>query len=359
MILKTHNEFVVFDVGEKYIKALLVRTNWNGNVELVYGTQIASKGLVFNSIENLRSLSDAFFQLIYRLEVDVGTSIKSVIIIFSCCTVSIQKFHTSINVGGLVKEGHLQNLDYRLNLNLDKAILGFLYKNYKLDNLEKIHDPIHMCGGSLFLNASFLTIDHSFIRNLVTSFNRNDIDVGYAGLANLVSSSLVMEENFLMVDVGFSSTRIFIKTSEENSLDIAVIPRGFKLLIDALQKIGHTAQSFKESSINISFENPQDQELTNLCRKFFKELFALVMDKIKTYAFLSKLNVNIYLINGITLVPLIDMFLMQTFDRNFVVFDIKNKFSCIFNRNIFTNCVAAALYITSKKENVDFFMKIE
>ena len=357
MILKTHNEFVIFDIGERYIKAILLRTNWDNSTEYVYATKIPSKGIVFNSISNLRALSDALFQLIYRIEIDVGTTVKLVAVVFSCCNFEIKKFQTAIGVNGIVKEEHMQNINYRLNFGIEKTIVGFFYKRYQLDNLSNIENPLHMCGSNLSLNASFVIIDGALIRNLITSFNRNEISVKYIGNANLITQTLIHEDNFVTIDIGYENSRAFIKAEQDQIANIVTIPFGFKHLLELIAQ--QTSESIDkcETLINISYSE-QPRAITDLCRKFFKNLFSLFVAKLQTFELFEKSDINIYLINGITTIPLIDMFLRQTINRNFVIYEVTKKFSCIYNRNIFCNIMAVSNYIINESPN-EYMMMIE
>jgi ABC-type antimicrobial peptide transport system permease subunit len=111
-----------------------------------------------------------------------------------------------------------------------------------------------------------------------------------------------------------------------------------------------------EKNIHISYgETPK--ETVDLCRKFFKNLFYLILSDLHKYNILYKVGVNIYLSGGITTIPLIDIFLEQSFDRNFIIHDVIQKFSSIYNRNIFSNLIATSEYI-SKKREFDLLLKI-
>lgn len=357
MIFKAHNEFVIIDIGEKYIKAMLSRTNWDGSIEYVYATKLPSKGIFQNTINNLRSLSDVLFQAIYRIEIDVGTTVKSVVIIFSFCNFEVKNFNTNITINGIVQEHHIQNINYRMNFGLNKSILGYLLKNYKLDALQNIEDPLHMCGINLSLNSIFLAVESDIIRNLITSFNRNEINVEFLGCGNLLNKTLINEQNFASIDVGYSSTRVLIQINTDHIIDFFVISSGFKDLLNILQKItGHTIEKC-EQMISIFYED-SDKVVVDECRKFFKNLFYIILLKLQKFEIFNKSDLNIYLYGGIATVPLIDMFLQQNFDRNFLLLNIVQKFSSIYNKNIFSNIVGCSKYIVSNTE-LKYLSKIE
>lgn len=350
-MLNNDDGLVIFDIGERYIKAMFVRKNWKNELEFVYSTQNHSKGISFNTIYNLINLSEYLFKLIYRIEIDVGIVVKSVVVMFSCVEVQKKIFNHSINIHNFVNQDDLDNLNYKIKIQEeeDEIIIGNLYKNYSINKLKGIENPLHMNGTNLTINNCLFMINNVILKNIVASLNRNDMNVKYIGYGNLVVYEFIKEDDFVSIDMGYSTTRIMLKIKEDSINDFFDIPIGFKNLIYTIQKTKGCSLLEAENMINISFDE-HNHEVINICRSFFKNLFEQILLDLNKFSYLNKNDVPILLYGGITTIPLINVFLKQVFDRNFMLYEVKEKFICEYNRNIFRNIVSMAHYINDNKD---------
>ena len=331
-VFRIEEEFAVFDIGERTIKCLLFRIG--ENLDYIYTNEIESQGIENGNIINLISLSNAIFQLIYNVEVDVGTIVKNVIISFSFPKFEHKKFQENININGIIKKSHIQNLNYRLKFDVNDTIIGYLYKDYQIDKMDKIENPEQMCGSNLTLKANFITISNNTIRNLATIFNRNSISINFVALNGLISHFDILEDNFIMVEVGNKSTRVFTKFNSENFYDFYTIEVGFFHLLKELNSIDSNVEK-----IQISYNSESKKEKVDISREFFRNLFSIILQKTKANRIF-----NIYLSGSICTVPLIDLFLKQKFDINFIIPNTP-EIPCSANPNIFRNCFSIAKYL--------------
>jgi cell division ATPase FtsA len=345
---RVHSEFIVFDIGERYIKALFVRYKWNGQHEYIYGLEEETDGIEDQYLVDLRKLSECIFKIIYKIEIEVGVSVKCVSILLSFGQFKIKKFDLSVYTNGIVNANHIEWLNNQLVVDSNETILGCIFDYYELDNLKYIENPIDMCGNNLKYKGQAVIYPTIFIRNILSAFHRHKIDVEYISFIPTINHTQIKENDYILIDMGYRSTRVLMKNHncEGSFFDIKI---GFFNIIHKISETLGCSLSKAEEIITLSPN--QSLKVAEICSKILTETFIHIFTFINKSNFIYKYNTNIYLNGGLATVPLIKRFIELKFDKKVEILSTNKDFFTSKNHNIFNSCVHMANFIfdNSKK----------
>ena len=208
----------------------------------------------------------------------------------------------------------------------DREVLHLLPRDFLLDEVPGIHDPVGMVGHQLEVSLHLATCSASAHQSLVTCVNKAGLTVVesvYEGLA-AAESSLSADERELgvcLIDIGAGSTELIVYF-EGAVVYTAVIPLGgdhftndlavgLRLSIEEAELLkceyGHAVVTAVSSSSEITWEPEDDtpargsirqRSLAEILEPRARELFGLIRESLRAGAVLEALGAGCVLVGG-------------------------------------------------------------
>ena len=226
-IVNVKKEVAVLDLGTDTICAAVVRgerkeqnkenLGFGAGIRVLgVGYQLA-KGLTFGAITNLEELEEAILGAIASAEKEAQKSIKSVFISLPAWAVSSHEAEANVDIGQLpVDDVHISSLtnsDFSRSIGDNEEVIHIMPVSYTIDENDCVQDPTGMIGDKLSAVFHIISVPSSFLKNIRSCLERNDIRVsGFVSSAYASILSTVLEEEatsgVTVVDMGGSSTTI-------------------------------------------------------------------------------------------------------------------------------------------------------
>lgn len=310
--------FLAIDLGEQFIKALLC-TNENNEIKPLYGTIIENKFVSNGVISNLEGFLEAITEILSEVELNTGFNVTQFVLAISFGKFEILDYIDRIAVDGLITEENVEKLHKNLEDNLSGVSLNDFYSYYVVDKLFPITNPRGMYGKYLGIEGKFLSAHQGLISQILVGarkLNLHCIDICFGPI---IITKLLKQT--IMLDIGYSYSRLLIK----NNIDFI--------------KIGCAAATVPITTISYEMADPHIVDSTNnFFINLFKEVLKLIPDTL--------IGSTIYISGGASLVPFLDLFLEQRFDRSFqIVKNLIPDFSTKYNPDMFITSFALAKYV--------------
>ncbi len=344
------SEVLIIDIGERFLKFLVVSFAPDNTFEYTYATQQPSGGIINGEVVNLRQLSEQIFKSLYKVEIDSGSSFNKVYICFSIGSLKSQVFQTTLDINGIIENKHIEYIRKELDFFCDDCIVDYLDYGYYVSNHKK-QDPVGMFAKTLRYECQFVSCNKDLIVHLTLALKRINVELLGFGIGTVKVMNRLLLGNSILVDIGFSSTRII--TNLNNKKQIHIINKGINHLLESLTVRNGKNIDQIEEILSISYK-VGNFDMTESVRLFIFNLFSEVLDIIsKASTDISKFDYEICLYGACRAIPLIDVFLRQKFDRNFKLLTIDCDINTHNNINCFINNYAYIKDITSKGEDIN------
>ncbi len=285
------------DLGSAKIKTLVVEIQKNGKLSLLGVFKAPSagirKGEIANIEETVGSLSHIFSE-IKRLH---KNALKNIFVNVNGTGIKMQNSRGIVAVSRSDNEIYQEDIDRVLkasqavNLSPNRMVLHTLTKEFIVDGVSDIRDPLGMTGARLEVNSLIIDAFSPAIKNLIKCIEVSGGSVAgliYGPLSAGVSvlSKAQKELGTVLVDIGFGATGMCVY-EEDKLLQAAAIPIGagnitndlaigLKCSVNTAEKIklSFGCASPKEVSVKEKVELGEfDENLkTVVSRKFLAEI---------------------------------------------------------------------------------------
>ncbi|RLA64228.1 MAG: cell division protein FtsA [Epsilonproteobacteria bacterium] len=210
---------VGLDVGTTKVCTLVAHQNEDSSLEILGIGNQPSHGLRKGSVVNIEKTIESIKKSVDDARLMAGME-------FDSATVGIAGGHIySFNSSGVVpikgEEVTLEDIHKVIEaakavvLPSDREILHVIPREFKVDNVPGIKDPIGMCGIRLEANVHVVTGQISLIQNLIKCVEMTGITANQITLQPIASSEAVLtieekELGVILVDIGGGTTDIAI-----------------------------------------------------------------------------------------------------------------------------------------------------
>jgi cell division protein FtsA len=330
------NVVAAIDVGSSKISSVVAFVT-DGKIS-VAGTSGASdsKGVAKGSIVHIDDVSKAIDKSVSRSDRMSTYQIKS-------AYVSINGSHIlSVNSPGVVaitnESGEITRQDVEralqsakaTNLPSSREVIHVLEREFKVDDIEGIKDPVGMSGSRLEVQTTIVHVSSMVAKNLrkaISTFGISIDDIVYTGIAagESVLTDSERELGVLLLDIGAQTTSMVVY-SEGGPVFCTTIPIGGKHItndiaiairanMDVAEKIkiklsadrDFKPSSFESAKFNDSL-NPIEfgleaepiskRYLYSIIDQRLDEIFRLVLAELQQHSYLNRIPAGVVLTGG-------------------------------------------------------------
>jgi cell division protein FtsA len=320
---------VALDVGTSKIVCLIGQVIDSHSIEVVSMGSYPSSGLKKGVVVNIDATTDAIQKSVDQAVSSFDGKIKNVY-------VGIAGQHIkSLNSHGIVrienKEVTSKDIDgvidmaQDVSIPSDQMLLHVLPKEFYIDDLDSIREPLGMSGAKLGAHVHLVTCAVTAMQNIEKCVRRSGLNIDGFVLEQLASSYSVLSDDekelgVCLVDIGGGTTDIAIFNNgsitftgvipiagDQVTSDIAVALRTpTPQAEDIKQKYGCAVSDFTQDDEVIAVPGvggrpPRDlsrRSLADIIEPRYVELFELVKAEIERNGFESKIPAGIVLTGG-------------------------------------------------------------
>ena len=263
------------DIGNSQVKAVIARLNSESLIPEILGAGSApSNGLRRGMVVDMEETIENVHAAVQRAEAMAGTSIKRVYLGINGLHIKTQVSRGVIAVSRADNEISQSDIDRVLqaasvvSLPANREILHVIPRNYVVDGVEYVKNPIGMKG--VRLEADVLIIDglSPYLRNVAKCVNANGIEVAGLVYSPLASSLTVLDKNqkeYGVVNIDFGGGTSSLTVFEEaDMLYSSVLPVGSKHITNDLAVLLRTSIDVAE---RIKLEHGSTSDAEDLRRK--------------------------------------------------------------------------------------------
>ena len=327
---KNETDFLVaLDVGTSKIVCLIGQVIDSHSIEVISMGSYPSSGLKKGVVVNIDATTDAIQKSVDQAVSSFDGKIKNVY-------VGIAGQHIkSLNSHGIVrienKEVTSKDIDgvidmaQDVSIPSDQMLLHVLPKEFYIDDLDSIREPLGMSGAKLGAHVHLVTCAVTAMQNIEKCVRRSGLNIDGFVLEQLASSYSVLSDDekelgVCIVDIGGGTTDIAIFNNgsitftgvipiagDQVTSDIAVALRTpTPQAEDIKQKYGCAVSDFTQDDEVIAVPGvggrpPRDlsrRSLADIIEPRYVELFELVKAEIERNGFESKIPAGIVLTGG-------------------------------------------------------------
>jgi cell division protein FtsA len=231
-------QFVGLDIGTSMVRCVVGTFDPNGShmPSIIGHGQSVNQGMRRGAVVQVDDVSDAIVHALTEAERISGMSIKK-------ATVNVNGSHISgLNSEGVIaisaanreitQEDRLRVEEAATIVKLpsNREIVQFFAKNYSLDGLRNIKDPVGMHGVRLEVEAHMITAATPNMRNLDMALGKAEIIPTHHVVSGLAAAEAVFtrqqkEAGTALIDVGAGTTNLIVLEDGEVQ-HVAVLPIG-------------------------------------------------------------------------------------------------------------------------------------
>jgi cell division protein FtsA len=338
---KNQNYYVGLDIGTSAIKCIVGADNPDNpqHPTIIAHSVVPNDGIRKGVIIHIDDVADAITAAISEVERIAGFEITK-------ATTNINGSHVGgINSHGIIAINsanreitsddclRVEEAATIMQLPQNKEIVQVFAKNYILDGLGDIKDPVGMTGVRLEVDTHIVTASSPSLKNLYTVLDKAKLDINHLTVSSLASAEVVLtrqqkESGTILLDIGSSTTNLVVIEDGEIQ-HIAVLPIGgtnitndlaigLKTDIDIAEevKIKHVTLKeddsankweieFKYQSHNYSFSLP---DIKMIVEARLDELFDYVNKELQKINKVRKLPGGVVIVGGTANLPGIEIF---------------------------------------------------
>ncbi len=319
------------DIGSQNIRAAIVQPQRDGTYILTALLKAPSAGVRRGVIDNASSATQALSTIIAQAKAVARGSIKNITSSIGSADIKVQYSKGVVAVSRADDEIYQDDINRvlqsarALSLPANRMVVDTIIKEFLVDGITGIHDPLGMVGKRLEVNMLVIDAFTPSVKSLqrcieTLGAGTDRIIVSPIAAANAVLSSEQKELGVMLVDIGFGTTKIAIY--EENRLvHVAIIPVGganitndlaigLRIPIEVAEtiKLSYGSALAKEVSARDAVElNKIDPRAKGTVTKKFiaeiiedrlAEIFELVNNEVKRIGKASQLPAGVVLVGG-------------------------------------------------------------
>ncbi|HJX69766.1 MAG TPA: cell division protein FtsA [Dehalococcoidia bacterium] len=206
------------DVGSSKICTLVADVDINENkITKIHGVGMApSRGIQKGIVTDLGSATEAIRESVKNAEGTVAPKIKQAYIGFSGKLISCTNPTVTVTThrGHIVTKAHIREADikvHKIPFPEDRVVVNITRRQYTLDGIGGIKNPLGMHGYRLDLESHIITTEVSFIENLLFCLRQAGVKLPIAVVNPLASSEAVLEledkeAGVIVADIGGGTT---------------------------------------------------------------------------------------------------------------------------------------------------------
>jgi cell division protein FtsA len=319
------------DIGSQNIRAVIVQSQRDGSSNLVALLKAPSAGVRRGVIDNASSTTQALSTIIAQAKAAARGSTKNITSAIGSADIKVQYSKGVVAVSRADDEIYQDDVNRvlqsarALSLPANRIVIDTIIKEFLVDGITGIHDPLGMVGKRLEVNMLVIDAFSPSLKNLrrcveTLGATTEKVVVAPIAAANTVLSSEQKELGVMVIDIGFGTTKIAIY--EENRLvHVAVIPVGGANITNDLA-IGLRIPIEVAETIKLSYGSALAKEVSGrdalelskidprakgtVTKKFIAEIiedrlaeiFELVNNEVKRIGKASQLPAGVVLVGG-------------------------------------------------------------
>jgi cell division protein FtsA len=231
-------QFVGLDIGTSMVRCVVGTFDPSGGTtpSIIGHGQAVNQGMRRGTVVHIDDVADAIVQALTEAERISGYSIKK-------ATVNVNGSHISgLNSEGVIAIStanreittedrmRVEEAATIVKLPSNREIVQFFAKNYSLDGLKNIKDPVGMHGVRLEVDAHMITAATPNMRNLDMALDKAEVIPTHHVVSGLAAAEAVFtrqqkEAGTALIDVGAGTTNLIVFEDGEVQ-HVAVLPIG-------------------------------------------------------------------------------------------------------------------------------------
>jgi cell division protein FtsA len=231
-------QFVGLDIGTSMVRCVVGTFDQSGGNQpsIIGHGQAPNQGMRRGTVVHIDDVADSIVQALTEAERISGFSIKK-------ATVNVNGSHISgLNSEGVIAISaanreiteedriRVEEAATIVKLPSNREIVQFFAKNYSLDGLKNIKDPVGMNGVRLEVEAHMITAATPNLRNLDMALEKAEISPTHHIVSGLAAAEAVFsrqqkEAGTALIDVGAGTTNLIVFEDGEVQ-HVAVLPIG-------------------------------------------------------------------------------------------------------------------------------------
>ena len=231
------NYFIVgLDIGTQNIRAAIAEVKHGRDLSLVSLLKMPSAGLRRGVLDNITDLTHALTGVMAEIKKISRSAIKYIVLSVGSPEVRVQNSRGVVAVSRADEEINQDDINrvlqssHAINLPANRIVLHALTKEFIVDGIDNIRDPLGMYGKRLEVSTLIVEAFAPNVKNLVKCVEMLGGSVATTVLTPLAASRAILSKNqkelgVILVDIGASKTGLTIY--EENRLvHAAILPIG-------------------------------------------------------------------------------------------------------------------------------------
>jgi cell division protein FtsA len=326
---------VTLDIGSSQIRAIVAEMTKNGTFPIVGVGTAPSAGVKKGAIVDIVRAAAAIRQAIEQAEQMVGIAIRDVYVGLSGNHISIQHSHGVVATLNQDREIAADDVERVLQatkviaLPPERVIIEVVPKQFIVDGINEIRDPIGMVGVRLEVDAMVITGSKTVVHNVYRCIEKAALSMAGFVFMPLSISELALtadEKNLgtILADIGSGTIKLAFY-NQGNLVGTAVIPMGGEYvtadLVYVLKTQKEVAESIKcrygiavkahadrRESIPIPSMSGKERylsqlELAQIIEPRIIEMFQLIRQQVKAMGFTEEPAGGYVLVGGVTETP--------------------------------------------------------
>jgi len=335
------NYITGLDIGSNSIKATVAEVKSDGQLSLVKVLKTPSGGMRKGRIDDLSELTRALNIMFSEIKKISKVALKNIYMNIGDHDIHTQSSRGIVAVSRADYEIHQDDVDRAvqasraIDLKSNRMILHAITREYIVDRVGDIRDPLGMVGNRLEVNSLIISAFSPAVKNLTKCVEMAGGIVSGLIFSPLASARSVLSKNqkelgVALVDIGFNTTNMCVY--EENKLahasvfpigsghitnDLAI---GLKTSVDAAEAVKLTFGSASSKGISgreqIDLKKIDSNVKKNVSRRFISdiievrlaEIFEFVNNELKLINKAGQLPVGVVFVGGGSKLPgLVDL----------------------------------------------------
>ncbi len=230
------NHLVGLDIGSRTIKVALAETRRDGSLTLLNVFKMPAAGLRKGAIDDMGDVTQAIAPALSEIRKTSKSALNN---IFLGIGTSDIKVHSSIGVVAVSRADYEIYQDdvnraiqsaQAINIAPNRTVLHSIVKEYIVDGMKEIHDPLGMIGSRLEVNSLIIDVFLPTLKNFsrcveILGGGIKGLVLGPLASARAVLTKSQKELGVVLVDIGFGKTTMCVY-EEGKLLHAAVFPVG-------------------------------------------------------------------------------------------------------------------------------------
>ena len=221
------SQILGLDIGSDTIKAVVAEPATNGKILLRSGFRRQSRGLRKGVVVDMESATKAVTELFDKVREESKSSLRNIYLRVGSADVRVQNSRGITAVSRANSEIYKDDVDRvvqaseAINLPPNRMILHTVKREFIVDGVGDIHDPLGMVGARLEVLSLIIDAFAPTIRNLSKCVELAGGSIGGLVFGPIASASSLLTDNqkelgVLLIDIGYGTTGIAVY--EENKL---------------------------------------------------------------------------------------------------------------------------------------------